>query len=113
MQLAAETTCVQRTHALPDGRAVRLGGERFAAPEALFQPSLLGVESPGLAELVFRCVQVGGAFSPACCYQPAPLWDSARLALRVLGNPPLAAESPLSVQRLCSEGQTDTLGRCS
>jgi hypothetical protein len=64
-QLAAETTCVQRSHALPDGRCVRLGAERFAAPEALFQPALLGVESPGLAELVFRCVQVGGLIFPS------------------------------------------------
>ena len=57
-QLARETTCVQQSAALPDGRAIRLGAERFAAPEALFSPALLGVESPGIAELVFQCVQV-------------------------------------------------------
>ena len=49
---------MQRAFALPDGRSVRAGPERFAAPEALFRPALLGSESPGLAELVFACVQV-------------------------------------------------------
>lgn len=57
-QLARETTCVQRSFALQDGRSIRLGAERFRAPEALFRPSLLDVESPGIAELAFRCVQV-------------------------------------------------------
>ncbi|UYV70684.1 ACTR2 [Cordylochernes scorpioides] len=45
--------CVQ----LPDGRVIKLGGERFEAPEALFQPHLINVEGQGLAELVFGTVQ--------------------------------------------------------
>ena len=31
--------------------------ERFTAPEALLNPSLLGMEAPGAAELIFNCVQ--------------------------------------------------------
>ena len=31
--------------------------ERFMAPEIMFEPSLVGVESVGVSELVFECVQ--------------------------------------------------------
>jgi actin-related protein 2 len=34
-----------------------VGGERFEAPEALFQPHLINVEVPGIAELVFSTIQ--------------------------------------------------------
>ena len=39
---------------LPDGRVIKVGGERFEAPEALFQPHLINVEGQGIAELVFN-----------------------------------------------------------
>lgn len=42
---------------LPDGRVIKVGRERFAAPEALFQPHLINVEAPGIAELVFNTIQ--------------------------------------------------------
>jgi actin-related protein len=32
---------------LPDGRVIKVGGERFEAPEALFQPHLINVEGQG------------------------------------------------------------------
>jgi actin-related protein 2 len=32
---------------LPDGRIIKVGGERFEAPEALFQPHLINVEGQG------------------------------------------------------------------
>ncbi|CAG7722857.1 unnamed protein product, partial [Allacma fusca] len=35
------------------------GGERFEAPEALFQPHLINVEGQGIAELVFSTIQQG------------------------------------------------------
>lgn len=34
-----------------------MGGERFEAPEALFQPHLINVEGQGIAELVFNTIQ--------------------------------------------------------
>ena len=37
-----------RTYRLPDGRQVKVGNERFLCPEALFQPSLVGKEEPGV-----------------------------------------------------------------
>ena len=42
---------------LPDGRVVKLGGERFEAPEVLFQPHLINIEGMGLAELLFSTIQ--------------------------------------------------------
>ena len=32
---------------LPDGRVIKVGGERFEAPEALFQPHLINIEGSG------------------------------------------------------------------
>lgn len=43
---------------LPDGRVVKLGGERFEAPEILFQPHLINVEGAGMAEMLFNTIQV-------------------------------------------------------
>ena len=45
--------CIQR----PDGRVVKLGGERFEAPESLFQPHLINIEGAGMAELLFNTIQ--------------------------------------------------------
>lgn len=42
---------------LPDGRVIKVGGERFSAPEALFQPHLINVEAQGIAEMVFNTIQ--------------------------------------------------------
>eukprot|EP00898_Chlorokybus_atmophyticus_P005748 jgi/Chlat1/6174/Chrsp41S09036 len=57
LQLARDTTVVLKSYTLPDGRVIQVGPERFMAPEALFRPELIGVEGPGLAELVFKCIQ--------------------------------------------------------
>ncbi|KAG9344300.1 hypothetical protein JZ751_010969 [Albula glossodonta] len=51
-KLALETTVL-----LPDGRVIKVGGERFEAPEALFQPHLINVEGVGVAELLFNTIQ--------------------------------------------------------
>lgn len=37
-RLARETSCTTESYALPDGRVIRLGAERFTAPEALMNP---------------------------------------------------------------------------
>eukprot|EP00096_Caligus_rogercresseyi_P016853 TRINITY_DN990_c1_g1_i1.p1 TRINITY_DN990_c1_g1~~TRINITY_DN990_c1_g1_i1.p1 ORF type:complete len:396 (+),score=123.66 TRINITY_DN990_c1_g1_i1:139-1326(+) len=56
-KLARETTFLVERYTLPDGRVINVGGERFSAPEALFQPHLINVEGPGMAELLFQCIQ--------------------------------------------------------
>ncbi|KAK6182214.1 hypothetical protein SNE40_009945 [Patella caerulea] len=56
-KLALETTVLVEPYTLPDGRVIKVGGERFEAPEALFQPHLINIESLGVAELLFQTIQ--------------------------------------------------------
>ena len=56
-KLSAETTVLVKKFTLPDGRVIRIGPERFEAPEVLFTPSLIDVESPGIGELLFSAIQ--------------------------------------------------------
>ncbi|CAH1999063.1 unnamed protein product [Acanthoscelides obtectus] len=56
-RLALETTVLVEPYTLPDGRVIKVGGERFEAPEALFQPHLINVEGLGIAELIFNTIQ--------------------------------------------------------
>lgn len=56
-KLALETTVLMEKYTLPDGRVIKIGRERFEAPEALFTPSLVEVEAPGMADLVFDVIQ--------------------------------------------------------
>lgn len=57
--LALETTVLVRKYTLPDGREIKLAQERFEAPEVLFQPHLLDIDSPqgGLHEMLFGMIQ--------------------------------------------------------
>eukprot|EP00897_Mesotaenium_endlicherianum_P001146 jgi/Mesen1/11031/ME000098S10429 len=57
MQLALETTILVKSYTLPDGRVIKVGAERFQAPEALFTPELMDKEGDGLADVVFRAIQ--------------------------------------------------------
>ncbi|RNA19193.1 actin-related 2 isoform X2 [Brachionus plicatilis] len=56
-KLALETTVLVESYTLPDGRVIKLGGERFEAPEILFQPHLADVEAMGISELLFDTIQ--------------------------------------------------------
>jgi len=56
-KLALETTVLIEPYTLPDGRVIKVGPERFEAPEALFQPNRVDIEAPGMAEQVFNCIQ--------------------------------------------------------
>ncbi|KAL0450819.1 UNVERIFIED_CONTAM: Actin-related protein 2 [Sesamum latifolium] len=56
-QLGLETTILVKNYTLPDGRVIKVGTERFQAPEALFTPELIDVEGDGIADMVFRCIQ--------------------------------------------------------
>jgi len=59
-RLALETTVLVRSYTLPDGRIIRVGGERFEAPEVLFQPHLIDVEGGvgggGMADQLFDSI---------------------------------------------------------
>jgi actin-related protein 2 len=56
-KLSEETTVLVESYTLPDGRTIRVGSERFEAPECLFQPHLVDVEQSGMAEMLFETIQ--------------------------------------------------------
>ena len=56
-RLAFENTTLIREHTLPDGRVIKFGKERYEAPEALFQPSLIEVEQVGIDKMLFGMIQ--------------------------------------------------------
>jgi actin-related protein 2 len=56
-KLAQETTCLMENYTLPDGRVIKIGRERFEAPECLFNPSLIDSEKSGMADMVFEMIQ--------------------------------------------------------
>lgn len=56
-RLSEETTVLVENYTLPDGRVIKVGSERFEAPECMFQPHLMDVEQPGVADLLFQTIQ--------------------------------------------------------
>lgn len=56
-QFSQETTVLLKDYKLPDGSVIKLGGERFEAAEAMFNPQLVDVTSPGVAEMLHKLVE--------------------------------------------------------
>ncbi len=42
---------------MPDGRVIKVGRERYVAPEALFHPGFIDVDAPGMADALFNTIQ--------------------------------------------------------
>lgn len=74
-KLAEDTTVLVENFTLPDGRVIKVGQERFEAPECLFQPHLLDVEQPGSQKLYIpesrSCRNVVQYHSERRCGYPA------------------------------------------
>ncbi|KAI4138547.1 MAG: hypothetical protein LQ341_004620 [Variospora aurantia] len=43
-------------HTLPDGKKIKIGSERWKAPEILFEPELIGLEYPGIHQIVVDAI---------------------------------------------------------
>ncbi|VDM59589.1 unnamed protein product [Angiostrongylus costaricensis] len=56
LSTASSSSSTHTSFSLPDGKLISVGAERFRCTEALFQPSLLGVEAPGVHETAFNSV---------------------------------------------------------
>ena len=57
-KLDQETTYYNTITKLPDGRKIRISGEKFEAPEILFQPHLVQNEMPGVHEMLYNSINV-------------------------------------------------------
>jgi len=56
MSRAETTSEFEKNYELPDGQVITVGRERFSAPEVLFKPSLIGLESEGIHNLIYGSI---------------------------------------------------------
>jgi actin-related protein len=56
LSAAESSSDVEQDYELPDGQVITVGAERFRAPEVLFKPNFIGVESEGIDKLTFSSI---------------------------------------------------------
>jgi len=56
MQMASESSEIERIYTLPDGHTITIGDERFRCPELLFQPVLNDLETKGIHQQVVKSI---------------------------------------------------------
>jgi actin-related protein len=56
LSAAESSSDIEQDYELPDGQVITVGAERFRAPEVLFKPNFIGVESEGIDKLTFSSI---------------------------------------------------------
>merc|ERR1711929_77349 len=51
LKKADSSSDIEKQYELPDGNVITIGSERFRAPETLFQPNFIGMETQGIHKL--------------------------------------------------------------
>ena len=55
-EMQKDSSELEKTYELPGGQVLTIGNERFRCPEALFQPSFLGMDACGVHEFVYNAI---------------------------------------------------------
>ncbi|XDA71288.1 hypothetical protein R6Z07F_001640 [Ovis aries] len=53
---AKKAACIEKIYQLPDGKKFKLHNQLFHCPEALFSPSLMHLETPGIDKMCFSSI---------------------------------------------------------
>jgi len=53
---AEKNSQIEKKFELPDGQVITVGSARFRVPEVLFQPSLVGLESDGIHDMMYKSI---------------------------------------------------------